>query len=416
MHRLLVALLSALDAVIAAAAALAAVLAPLTLVWVFGLHRADWGALWPASASIWQLGHLVPLPLRLPDAYLVQLGLTADSASFVLSLAPLGFAAFTAIFAARSGARAAGAAAWITGVATGVVVFAALAAGVALTAQNPVAHPVLWQAIVLPAAVYLVGALLGAVTTAWRDGDDGLIDRLHARVDRARGDWRDVPGLVVRGTAAALAGLVGLGALVVAVAVFAAAAKIIALYESAHVDALGATLVTFGQLLYLPTLVVWGMSWVAGPGFSLGPGTAVSPAGTQLGVVPGIPILGALPESMSSLLLLVLLLPIGVGALAGWVVRSRLVASRAADPLRAAAAHEAVAPRLVLALSIAVLTGGAAALLALVASGSMGPGRFAAVGPAPGQVAVAVGVEVLVGAGILLLSPRGGSRGDPPVD
>ena len=48
MHRLIVALLAAVDAAIAVAVGLAATLAPLTLLWVFGFGGgADWGALWP---------------------------------------------------------------------------------------------------------------------------------------------------------------------------------------------------------------------------------------------------------------------------------------------------------------------------------------------------------------------------------
>lgn len=408
MHRLLVALLSAFDAVIAAAAALAVALAALTLLWVFGIGQPDWGALWPAAASIWQLGNLVPLQITLPDTYLVQTGIPAEAGSFTLSLAPLAFAAFTAIFAARSGARGAGATAWITGVLCGSLVFAVIAAGVALTSQNAIARPALWQAVLFPALLHGAAALVGAVVAAWRDGDDGVIDRLHDRVDAWRGEWGAVPGLAVRGAVAALAGLIGIAALVLAVSFIGRGGEIIALYEAAHVDGLGATLLTVGELMYLPTLLVWALSWVAGPGFALGPGTAVSPAGTQLGVVPGIPILGAIPESMSPWLLLVLLLPIGVGALAGWIVRSRLVAQRRRPTLLTTPEqeHESVGPRVVLTVAIAALTGGAAALLAAVASGSMGPGRLAVVGPSPGPVALAVGLEVLVGAGILLLSPR----------
>ncbi|MFV0320350.1 MAG: DUF6350 family protein [Microbacterium sp.] len=393
MYRLIVALLAALDAAIAAAAVLAAVLAPLTVLWVFGLGRPDWGALWPASASVWQLGHVVPLPLTLPDEYIVRTGLPADAAGFTLSLAPLAFAGFTAVFAARSGSRAAGASAWISGVLSGTAVFAALAAVVAVTAGNPVAQPQLWQAVLCPALVYLIAALAGAFVTTWRRGDGGLVDALRARVEALPAHWVDVPGLVVRGTAVTLTGLLGLGALALAVAVLTRGSEVIALFEVARVDALGATLVTLGQLVYLPTLIVWALAWIAGPGFGLGVGSAVSPAGTQTGPVPGIPILGAVPESISPWLLLVLLLPIGVGALAGWIVRSRRVD---ADPLL---------PRLVITASIGVLTGAGAALLAALAAGSMGPGRLAAVGPEPGPVAVAVGLEVLVGAGILLLGP-----------
>ena len=397
MHRLLVALLSALDAAIAAAAALAAVLAPLTVLWVFGLTRPDWGALWPASAAIWQLGNLAPLPLTLPDEFIVQTGIPVDAASFTVSLAPLAFASFTAIFATRSGARAAGAGAWITGVLTGAVAFAALAAVVALTARTAVVSPPLLQAVLFPALVYGLAALAGALVAAWRGG--GLAP-LRDRVAAWRGDWPTVPGLIVRGTALALSALIGLGALALAVSLLGRAPQIIALYESAQVDALGATLVTLGQLAYLPTLVVWALAWVAGPGIVLGPGTAVSPAGTQVGVVPGIPLLGAMPESVSPWMLLVLLLPIGAGALAGWVLRSRLHSR-----LHSVPHSDAMLPRIVLTVAVAVLTGAGAALLAAVASGALGPGRLAHVGPEPGPVALAVGLEVLVGAGILLLSP-----------
>ena len=107
MHRLIVALLAAVDAAIAVAVGLAATLAPLTLLWVFGFGgEADWGVLWPSAVSVWQLGNLVPLHIALPPDYLAATGISADAASFVLSLAPLAFAGFTAIFAARSGARA----------------------------------------------------------------------------------------------------------------------------------------------------------------------------------------------------------------------------------------------------------------------------------------------------------------------
>jgi hypothetical protein len=60
---------------------------------------------------------------------------------------------------------------------------------------------------------------------------------------------------------------------------------------------------------------------------------------------------------------------------------------------------------------IAVVAGLGAALLAAVASGSLGPGPLAEFGPQPGPVGLAVGLEVLVGAAILLLSPRSAGHG-----
>jgi hypothetical protein len=195
------------------------------------------------------------------------------------------------------------------------------------------------------------------------------------------------------------------------------------------------------------------MAFTAGPGFAVGVETAVTPAGTQLGVIPGIPVLGALPESTTPWLLLLALLPVALGAFAGWIARSRLVAppltvpaepppgliewdagpeaarssaltallsgvdATPSDRPSAGDEQEGVAegpaghpdpmgPRIVIAFGIAALSAAGAAVLSLLASGSIGPGRLSEVGPQPGAVALAVGLEVLLGAAILLLSPR----------
>ncbi len=143
--------------------------------------------------------------------------------------------------------------------------------------------------------------------------------------------------------------------------------------------------------------MLWAVAFTAGPGFSLGTDTAVTPAATQVGAVPGIPILGIVPESTTSWLLLLALLPIAVGALTGWILRSSM-------PERSD--HDPVAPRLVVAVAVAALTGGVGALIAVFSSGAIGPGRLAETGPQPGPLALALGLEVLVGLAILLLAPR----------
>lgn len=395
MHRVLVLLLSALDAFVAALVGIAIAFAPLTVLWFVVFGAGDWQALWQTTAAVWQLGHAVPLHVTLPDAYLATNGIDPALAHFVLSLAPLGFAAATLLFAARSGARAARAGAWITGVLAGAVVFAGVAAAVGVSARTGLAAVHLWQAVAFPAAFYAVGLVLGAVSTAWSEGDDGAMDAIRRRLDRASAVWPEVPGLAVRGVAMAIVGVLGAAALLTAVAVILRGGTIVALSQSANLDFWGVMAVGLAQLLYLPTLIVWGVSFLAGPGFAVGVGTSVTPAGTQLGVVPGVPLLGVLPESSSPWLLVLALLPVAAGAFAGWAVRSRL--PREAEPAGA---------RAVLALAIAVLAAAAAALLCVVASGSLGPGRLGLVGPEPGPVALAVGIEVLVGAGILLLSPR----------
>lgn len=412
MHRLTVVILAAVDAAIAVAVGIAAILAPLTLLWVLGFDgAADWAALWPASATIWQFGHAVPLWVTLPGDYIAATGIDVSAESFALSLPPLAFAAFTAVFAARSGVRASRAEAWITGVVTGTVVVAALAAVAALTSSTAVAAAETWQAVLLPTLVYALPAAGAAVVTEWSEAGAGGIARLRDRVEASR-TWGPVPALVARGSAIAVTGLVGLGALLVAVAVVLGADEMIALFEAGHVDALGATVITLAQLAYLPTAVVWGLAFVAGPGFAVGSGTAVSPAGTQVGVVPGIPILGAVPETTTPWLLLLALAPVAVGVLAGWIARSRLAglgaeAGPATDP-----DAEAMGPRLAITGGIVVVAAGSGALLAWLASGALGPGRLAETGPQPGPVALAIGLEIGVGAGILLLSPRRRLGGD----
>jgi hypothetical protein len=405
MHRLTVALLSAVDAAIAVAVGIAATLAPLTLLFVFTFGAgADWSALWPAGVTAWQFGNLVPLLVTLPAEYVAATGIDPAAASFTLSLAPLAFAGFTMIFAARSGVRASRADAWATGVVSGTAAFGLLATIAGFTSQNLVADAELWQAILVPTLVFGLLSLAGAVVTEWREAGAGPVAQFRDRIEAVPHGWGEVPALIARGSAVVVVGLIGLGAVVTAVAVLLRGGEVVALFQAGNVDALGAVVVTLAQLAYLPTLVIWGMTFAAGPGFAVGEGTAVSPSGTQTGVVPGIPILGAVPDSTTPWLLLLALVPVALGALAGWIARSRLVAPGTAgddDPMTA---------RLAIVAGIAVVSAAGAALLAAIASGSLGPGRLAHVGPEPGPVALAVGLEVLVGASILLLSPRGRSR------
>lgn len=404
MHRLIVSLLAALDAVIVVAVALLVALAPLAVLWIVAFGPgADWSALWPTGASIWMLGNLVPQAITLPETLTISLGIAQDAAAFTISLAPLAFAAFTVIFGVKSGGRAARAGSWLSGWIGGTVAFGALAAGVASTVTSEVVSHDFWQAALFPTAIYTAAVLCGSVVTAWRMGDDFLIDWLRARTEAAPPAWRPVVSLIARGSAIAMTAVVGIGALLVALAVIVQGDKIITLFQAAHVDALGATLLTLAHGAYLPTLIGWAIAWVAGPGFALGTGTVVSPAGTQLGVVPGVPLLGVIPEAAEPWLLVVVLLPIAAGALAGWVCRSALVR---------AGLDERTSPRLVIALGIATLAGVAGALIALASAGSAGPGSLAHVGPEPGPVALTLAVEVLIGTAILLLSPRGRSEGE----
>jgi len=404
MNRALVALLSAFDALVQAAVGLAVVAATLVLLWAFGADPA-WHALWPATGTIWQLGQLVPLEITLPEDLMVLLGAPDAAAHFTFSLAPLVLTLFTAVFGLRSGARAARAGAWGTAALAAVVIAAAVAAAIALTTSNDVAGVHLAAAVGIPAALYGVAVLLGGVVTAWRIGDDGVIDRMRAHIEAFPGAWPAVLRAGVRGGVAALAGVVGVGAVTATVALFTGAGDVVALFQAGNADPAGVVVLMIAQAAYLPTVIVWAMSWVVGPGFAVGAGTSVSPAATDVGVLPGIPLLGAIPELESTWLLLVVLVPVAAGALAGAIARESLFRERLA-PRGPAHSSEAFLPRLAVSGLVALLAAGGAAALAALASGSIGPGSLADVGPHPGPVALAVGVEVLVGASILLLSPQ----------
>ncbi|MFK4790932.1 DUF6350 family protein [Microbacterium sp. ZW T5_56] len=397
MHRLTVALLAAFDALVAAAVGLAVIGAPLALFWATAAD-ASWAGLWPLIAKIWQLGGLVPVTLTLPEPLLTTLGVAPDAGGFILSLAPLALTSFVAIFAARSGVRAMRAGAGTSGVLAGAIVYTAIAVVVQLTSAAPLAHTITWQAILHPALLYTVPAIVGALVIAWRDGDRGFVDWVHDRVDDTPVQWSELPALAARGIAITCASLVGAGALAVLVAVVLRGGEVISLFQSARVDVWGAVLISLAAFAYLPTLIVWALAWISGAGITVGVGSTLTPAAVHLGVVPALPPLGLLPSGGAPLMLAVVIVPVAIGALAGWVLRSGFVSVLGED--------EPLLPRIALSLSVAAGTAGFVAILSALARGGIGPGRLAELGPNPGFVALAVGVEVLVGAAILLLSPR----------
>lgn len=59
---------------------------------------------------------------------------------------------------------------------------------------------------------------------------------------------------------------------------------------------LGTVILTAWQIAYLPNAVLWVTSFLFGSGFSFGTGTLVSPTETNLGLLPAVPGLGALPS------------------------------------------------------------------------------------------------------------------------
>ena len=124
------------------------------------------------------------------------------------------------------------------------------------------------------------------------------------------------------------------------------------------------------QLAFAPNAFVWAGSYALGSGFSLGTGSVVAPAGTELGILPGIPMLGALPATGPAGVEQLWWLGAGVlaGAVAAWiVVRSRPAARFDETSLVGGLAGV---------LSGVLFTG-----LAWAASGDLGSLRLADLGP-----------------------------------
>ena len=78
---------------------------------------------------------------------------------------------------------------------------------------------------------------------------------------------------------------------------------------------MGGILFTVLQVLYLPNIILAGLSYLFGFGFSVGTNTQISPFEIDVNSLPAIPVLGALPTTAHPLFLLALAIPIAMIAL-----------------------------------------------------------------------------------------------------
>lgn len=124
------------------------------------------------------------------------------------------------------------------------------------------------------------------------------------------------------------------------------------------------------QLAFGPNAAVWAASYALGSGFVLGEQALVAPASTELGLLPGVPLLGGLPDpGPGSMLTLAWL---AVGATAGAVAALPLVRSRHSDGFAAATLTGGLA---------GVAAAGTFVAVAWAAGGDLGVARLAGVGP-----------------------------------
>lgn len=335
--------------------------------------------LWVAEA---RSGSSVPEALRgLGQLWLLAHGATLDVPDGQLSLAPLGLCLLPLAALRRSGsiaARECGAdtvrAALSLALRAAVPYTLVVAVAAVLTRTDDVRAPLL-QATLAGFVLAALGLSAGTLRAA------GLGSQLWERLGRGSRDLLRALGLSTLWLLAAGAGLAGLSLL---------------LHLNQAIDLAGATdagavgglgLLTLGLAL-VPNAVVYGAAWLSGPGFAVGVGTSVGPYGVELGPVPALPLLGALPSGgvPTWVGVAVLLVPLAGGWLAGRVLAS------GHDPAGSAAS-------LVLqVLSLGLLTASTWLVLGWLAGGAAGGARLSGVGPSPWQLALAVAGEVTVGA------------------
>jgi hypothetical protein len=157
----------------------------------------------------------------------------------------------------------------------------------------------------------------------------------------------------------ALAGLVCAGATALLAALVLRAPHVAAAYAQLAPDFGAGVGVTMLAIAYLPNAVLAGLSWVLGPGLSVGT-AAASPFVARGGEASSFPLLAALPVDIPPVwALAVFLVPVAVGVLTGFVVR------------RAAGAHH-LGAAIATAVMTALVTGGLVGL----AGGRLATGPF----------------------------------------
>ncbi len=332
---------------------------------------------WLLLAGLAALGWLTAADAALPDALrlasavlLLAYGAEVVIAGQPVSIAPLlltgvlvllgqPVAALAARQAAAADARPDDTGAlWVDG---GPVV-ARVAAGYA------VVHAV--AVLVLGSTVSPDAAWRGAIGALVVGGVAGLWGASHALGHDPRRDWpvwlRSVPSAM----GAALLLVLASGAAALIVGLVGGRERVATLQDSLEPGAMGVALLVVIQLLYLPNLVLWAVSWVLGAGVGLGDGSLLTIQVTDVGFLPAIPVLGIVPEA--GIHPPAMLWWLATGVLAG-VVAATLVAL--ARP-RARFDETALVGGLT-----GVAVGLLIVLLASLSGGGLGGQRLAAVGP-----------------------------------
>jgi hypothetical protein len=229
-------------------------------------------------------------------------------------------------------------------------------------------------AFLLTTPVQVAKSLVGAAILAGLSSIVSVAKVVGWDAMRTWPSWaKRVPMAAGAGVATVVVG----GSVALLAALYQGRGRITELSTSLGADPAGGLVLMLGELAYLPNLVLWGASWVIGAGISLGDGSVISPTMTQLGLLPAVPVFGAVPTQPSGRWTLVAWLLVGVaaGIMAAWA---------AVAPRRRARFDET---SLIGGLS-GVVAGLAVTVVAVVSRGNLGMSRLVGMGPRPFELFV----------------------------
>lgn len=216
----------------------------------------------------------------------------------------------------------------------------------------------------------LVGALLVGLVA-------GCLGAMCGAGVRVFGWLPDGLSPVPRAVGVGLATMAAFGLAVFVVGLSMRWGQVVALQRSLNPGTGGGIVLVLLQLTWWPNFVLWCGSWALGAGFQIGVDAFVTPAATSVGLVPALPVLGALP-------------PTGIPPLASfWWLASGVIAGGVAGAIIVLGRPRARFDQTALVGGLAgVLVGGLWTALTLVSNGALGIDRLAQVGARMGPLAV----------------------------
>ena len=387
--------IAALQALIVAAIGIGLTIAPLTLTW---LLEGDGSTSWLVALQVAVFAFLLAtgVPLQVTEGKLLGL----EFPDFIINVMPLGLTLLMALLVIRVGYRLSAASsiwpAWVGG----AVSFGLIGLGSSALVNSDAVYVGEWEPLIIP-AVFLGGLLVISSTLGSRyemfEGANGAEakERIWIRSQFAnlysKLHWslRSVVSPAARVGLGVVATMAAVSAIMIALALGFGWIEVVRLYEGLRVSVLGGVMVTLGQLAILPNLIVYAMAWLAGPGFAIGLGSSVSPFASQLGPMPAFPVFAALPTGGFDRGILFALIPVLAAFIGTLLIRKHV------DQIRWEYATRFTAS-IALAGVSAVIAALSAMLLAAMASGSLGPGRFELVGVNVAQFGLVVFIEVLI--------------------